>query len=128
MPYSLWISAFLEPLKSHFKNAAAAWMKQNPQRKITRYRMTRLIEFAWNKAASIGVDVNAFESTGIYPSIRNRVPEYFFSISDTSKTNFHGNSISIYGSDLCTLYVKNQLCVTYLSRTFVTYSEYYIAF
>jgi hypothetical protein len=29
---------------------------------------------------------------------------------------------------LCTLYVKNQLCVTYLSRTFVTYSEYYIAF
>jgi hypothetical protein len=34
----------------------------------------------------MGVDVNVFESTGIYPLNRNRVQEYFFSISDTSET------------------------------------------
>jgi hypothetical protein len=48
--------------------------------------MARLTWFALNKPASMGIDVDAFESTDIYPLIRNRVPEYFFSISDTSKT------------------------------------------
>jgi hypothetical protein len=61
-------------------------MKQNPQRKITGYHMGRLIEFAWNKATSMGVYVSAVESTGIYPLNGNRVREYFFSISDTSET------------------------------------------
>jgi hypothetical protein len=42
--------------------------------------------FAWNKAASMGVDISAVDSTGIYPLNRNRVPEYFFSISDNSET------------------------------------------
>jgi hypothetical protein len=55
-------------------------MKQNPQKKITRYHMGRLIGIAWNKA----VDVSAFESTGIYPLNCNRGPEYFFPIHDTS--------------------------------------------
>jgi hypothetical protein len=77
---------FLGPLKSHFKNSAAAWMKQNLQRKVTRYHMASLIGFAWNGAASVGVGLNAFQSTGIYALNRNRVPEYFFYISDTSET------------------------------------------
>jgi hypothetical protein len=58
-------------------------MKQNPQTKINRYHMARLMGFAWNKAASMSDDVNAFESTGIYPLNRNRVPEYLLSISHT---------------------------------------------
>jgi hypothetical protein len=85
MPYSLWISAF-GPLNSHFKNAAAAWMKQNPQRKIARYHMGRFIGFDWNTAVSMGVGVSVLQSTGIYPLKRNTVPEYFISISDTSET------------------------------------------
>jgi hypothetical protein len=49
--------------------------------------MTSLIGFARNKAASMGVDVSAFESASIYSTLkRNRVPSSFFSISDTSKT------------------------------------------
>jgi hypothetical protein len=54
------------PVKSVSKNAAAAWLKQNPQRIITRYHMARLIGFSWNNAASRGVDVSAFESTGVF--------------------------------------------------------------
>jgi hypothetical protein len=38
------------PLKSRFKNKPAAWVKQNPQRKITRYELARLIGISWNKA------------------------------------------------------------------------------
>jgi hypothetical protein len=45
-----------------------------------------LIGFAWNIAASTGVDVGVFEPTGIYPLNRNRVPEYFFSIYQTNET------------------------------------------
>jgi hypothetical protein len=40
----------------------------------------------FNKAASMDVHVSDFESTGIYPLNRNRIPGYFFSISDTSET------------------------------------------
>jgi hypothetical protein len=86
VPYSLWISVFLGPSKSYFRNAATAWMKQNRQRKITRYKMARLIGFALDKASIMGVNVSAVESTVIYPMNRNRVPEYFFSNSDTSET------------------------------------------
>jgi len=44
------------------------------------------IGFTWSIVGSVGVGASAFESTGIYSSNRNRVIEYFFSISDTSKT------------------------------------------
>jgi hypothetical protein len=67
---------FFGPLKRSFKNEAAAC-------NIIRYRMTRIIGFAWSKAAG---DVSAFESTGIYHLNRNRVPEYLFSIFDTIET------------------------------------------
>jgi hypothetical protein len=73
-------------LKSYFKNEAAAWIKQNLQRKTTRYQMGRLTGVAWNTAASVGVGVSAFESTGIYPLNSNSVPEYFFPISDTNES------------------------------------------
>jgi hypothetical protein len=71
-------------LKCYLKKAAA-WMKQNPQTKITRYQMGRLIGVAWNRAASVSVGVSTFESTGIYPLNSSRVPEHF-SISDTSES------------------------------------------
>jgi hypothetical protein len=48
--------------------------------------MTRLTGFAWSKVASVGVSVNAFESTGNYPFNCKRVPKYLFSISGTSET------------------------------------------
>jgi hypothetical protein len=65
------------PLKSCFKKEAAAC-------KITRYRMARLIVFAWRKVASLDVGISAFECTGIYPFNRNIVPEYLLSISNAS--------------------------------------------
>jgi hypothetical protein len=75
---------FLGPLKSHFKKEGAASKKQTESVKETaRYHMARFIGFAWNKAASVGVDVSAFKSTSIYPLNRNRMPNYF-PISDTS--------------------------------------------
>jgi hypothetical protein len=33
----------------------------------------------------VGFDVSGFESPGIYPFNYNKVPEYLFSISDTSE-------------------------------------------
>lgn len=75
---------------------------------MTRYRMVRLIGFAWNKIA--GDVVSAFESTGIYPLNRNRVPEYLFSNFDTSETI---TSIATTPPNmalvLCALYFSNQL-------------------
>ena len=81
VPYSLWMGAFFflafKELFQKIKTVAC---------KITRYRLARLIVFAWNKAVSLGVGISAFESTCIYPFIRNIVPECLFSICDTSET------------------------------------------
>jgi hypothetical protein len=71
---------FFGPLKSYFKNEAAAL------KLFIRYRMARLTGFAWSKVDSVGVSVNAFESTGNYPFNCKRVPKYLFSISGTSET------------------------------------------
>lgn len=54
--------------------------------------MVLLIGFAWNKAASVAVGINAFESTGIYPLNLYRVPEYFFFTADTSETITSGET------------------------------------
>jgi hypothetical protein len=61
------------------------FQKRNRSFKIIRYRIVRLTGFAWSKVASVGVNVNAFESTGNYPFNRKRVPKYLFSISGTSE-------------------------------------------
>jgi len=65
-------------LKSCFTNKAASC-------KFSRCGMALFIGFAWSIGGSIGVGASAFESKSIYSSNLNRVPEYFFSIFDTSK-------------------------------------------
>jgi hypothetical protein len=47
--------------------------------------MARRAGVAWSKFTSVSVSVNVFESMGIYPFNRNKVPKYFFSISGTSE-------------------------------------------
>jgi hypothetical protein len=42
-------------------------MEQNPQSKVTRYHIAHLIGFAWNKAASMGVDVSALAQRVFFP-------------------------------------------------------------
>jgi hypothetical protein len=96
-------------------------MKQNPQNNITRYHKARLIGFAWNKAASMGDDVSAFESTGIYPLNRNRVLEYFLSISDTRETVTFMETAPPDMAPICApLLHEPTLYVIYFNRTFST--------
>jgi hypothetical protein len=41
--------------------------------------------FTWRKVVSIAVGISTFESTVIYPFNRNIIPEFLFSIYDTSE-------------------------------------------
>jgi hypothetical protein len=91
-------------------------MKQNSQSKITRYYMARLIVFAWNKAASIGVDTSAFEPTGIYPLNRNSMAEYFFSTSDTSETVPFMETAPPDMTPICAASTSGTNTLCYLSR------------
>jgi hypothetical protein len=47
----------------------------------------RFIGFVWSKPASVFVCVSDFEFTSICPFKGKRVPEYLFSISDTSEND-----------------------------------------
>ena len=51
------------------------FQKETADCKVTRYRVVRLIGFAWSKVASVGDDVSAFELTGIYPFNSHKVSE-----------------------------------------------------
>jgi len=93
--------------------------------KIAQYRTARLFGFAGSKVASVGFDVSAFEWTGMHPFNRDTVPQYLFSISDTSKTITSMGTIPSNISRLCIFYFSNQLLkyIAYLSRTFIKYSK-----
>ena len=83
-------------------------MKQPRAGKIIRYYTVRFIGFAWSKTASVVVCVSDFEFTSICPFKGSRVPEYLFSISDTSENNKE-NTTSKYASDLCDLCFRKQI-------------------
>ena len=109
-------SSFFGRLKSYFQKESVACKNHSVS------RGSRLTGFAWSKVTSVGVVVNAFDSKGIYPFNRNRVPEYLFAISGTSKTiTSMEKSTSKYGYGLYKLYFSNQSskCVICLSRTFL---------
>jgi len=72
------VPVIFEPPCIYFKNEAACC-------KITRYRISRLIGFAWSTFASLCGCVSDFESTGMYLLNRNRVSEYLFSIMMPAK-------------------------------------------
>ena len=74
IPYRLLINRF-----------GAIFRKKAAFSKITRYRKERLIGFGWSKGTSVVVGVSGFVSADIYPFNCNKVPEYLFSISDTSE-------------------------------------------
>ena len=70
---------FYGALMRHLKSEAAA-------SEITRYHMAPITGFTRSKAASVAVGVSVLASMVIYSSNRNRMPEYFFSVSDSSET------------------------------------------
>jgi hypothetical protein len=83
--------------------------------------MARLIGFAWNKSAYRCVDISAFDLTGIFRLNRIRVPEYFFSISNTSETvpfmeNTHPDMAPIW-NQLSVLPVSAETALSFLNST-----------
>jgi hypothetical protein len=86
MSCSLWINA-VGAFKVSFRKCSRSFSEAESTKQIARYHVEHVIGFGWNKVAALSVDVNAFESTGkpIYPLNRNGVPEYFFSMCDTSE-------------------------------------------
>jgi hypothetical protein len=49
----------------------------------------------------MGVDISAVESTSNYPLNRSRMPEYFFSISDTNETVTFMETTPPYMAPIC---------------------------
>jgi hypothetical protein len=121
----------LQPLDACFFGPLKRYPKAKPQLVKSIDIAWRLLGFAWSKFASVGVSVSAFESTGIYPFNRNRVPKYAFSISDTSENiTSMETAPPNSGCGLCNLCFRKQLSkyVTYLCRTFSKYCGYYASF
>lgn len=74
--------SFFGPLKAYYRQEATSWMRNHPNRNITRLQAGQLIGKAWQKAATVGTAVSGFEACGIYPLNEHRIPDHFYSISD----------------------------------------------
>jgi len=84
--------SFCWPFKRYLKNEAVTL-------KIIRYRVALLIWFAWSNVASVRVGVSAFRSAV-------RVPEYMFSISDTSETIISMDTASPNMAIICVISIS----------------------
>jgi hypothetical protein len=80
----------------------------------------------------MGYGVSGLESAGADPSIRNRLPAYFFSIFDTSETIISmeippPNMAVVYENSTSVTNSQNSLPPS-VDRAFINYSQYYTSF
>ena len=59
--------SFMFPLKTYYAQAIEKWLSNNPGRVVTSFRVWRLFNEAYVRAASIDVAVNGFHKKGIIP-------------------------------------------------------------
>lgn len=76
--------SFFRPFKIYFNQEAQLWMKNHSSRNLTRYQAGELIGKAWLRTASVGIAVNGFRATGIYPLDPNAVPDHFFAVLESN--------------------------------------------
>ena len=88
--------------------------------------MAHLIGFACSKVSYVSVGLSVL-SQGVF--ILSNAKQCL-NICMQRKYNVYGEAISKSGSGLCTLYFSNKIakCVSYLSRNFIKYSEYFTSF
>lgn len=87
--------AFFKSLKSNYQHACNTYIKNNPDRKITRLQFGMLLSCAWNKSATVSNAVSAFKSTGITPLDPSIIPDYaYLSLEDNDSTSNRNESES----------------------------------
>lgn len=78
--------SFFKPLKTYWRDACGSWMRNNADRKLTRYQFPSLINTAWSKAATVQNGVSGFKACGIYPLNESIIPEYAFRYDENEST------------------------------------------
>lgn len=59
--------SFFGPLKKYYSQQCDVWMTKNPGRAITEYHVAGLFADPYSKAATVGIALSGFRSTGIFP-------------------------------------------------------------
>lgn len=76
--------SFFKPLKSNYAHECRKFMRDNSGKVITRYNFGKLFSAAYLKTASLGIAVDSFRATGIYPLNRAIFPDDVFAPSQTT--------------------------------------------
>ncbi|KAJ2937617.1 hypothetical protein O0L34_g17873 [Tuta absoluta] len=74
--------SFFKPMSTYYTQAIESWMRANPGSAVTQYQVSRLINEAYERAATIGNVANGFRATGIWPVNRHVFQDHHFAAAD----------------------------------------------
>ena len=77
--------SFFGPLKKYYSQQCDAWMTKNPGKAITEYHVAGLFADPYAKAATVGIAISGFRSTGIFPYDRNVFTDADFTATATTE-------------------------------------------
>ena len=87
--------SFFRSLKTHYYSACNYWVKQHPERSITKLQFGMLLSQAWGKACSVENGVNGFRACGLVPLNPDIIPESAYAPSQL----FHNKENEAEGQD-----------------------------
>lgn len=87
--------SFFKPLKSNYAHECRKFMRDNTGKVITRYNFGKLFSAAYHKTASLGIAVDSFRATGIYPLNKDIFPDDVFAPRRQIE-NFHPSTHNLW--------------------------------
>lgn len=73
---------FFKALKGNYYEACRYFIKNKPDRKLTRLNFGKLLGEAWGKSATVQNALSSFKATGIMPFNPHMIPDYAFLMND----------------------------------------------
>ncbi|XP_022816222.1 uncharacterized protein LOC111349354 [Spodoptera litura] len=83
--------SFFKPMSTYYTQAIESWMRSHPGSAVTQYQVSRLINEAYERAATIGNVVNGFKATGTWPVNRNIFQDHHFAPAEALISNVEQN-------------------------------------
>lgn len=83
---------FMAPLTAFYEQEVRKWLINHPGRCVTIYKIGKLFNAAFSRAANMLTAVKGFEKAGIYPFNRDVFPDHLFAPSETTnRPTDHGH-------------------------------------
>lgn len=86
---------FYGPLKTYFNQEISKWLRSNPGREVTHFKIAGLFNAAYGKAATVQNACHGFKHTGLWPVTPDIFPDYMYVPAETTDIPLADNSAAV---------------------------------